>query len=141
MIPKSRAEVTGPFSWLLWAFFGNDDGGLYGERDHYGKFYPELKPSLWLAICWWFRNPAANLQHYVLVWKRDPVRILVEWTQESGWKCWTLRSPQDKWVGDGPQFTIAAIPPGTSWKRLITGEGYVGWHSQGWFGFAWRSST
>lgn len=141
VIPASRSAVAGPFSWLSWAFFGNDDGGIFGERDHYGAYFPELKPSLWLAVQWWCRNPAANLFKVVLAWKRDPVRILAQWLQGSGWSFWINRTPQEKWIGDGPQFTLAAIPPGIAWKRLIGTEGYLGWHSSGWFGMAFRRAT
>lgn len=138
MIPKSRSEVTGPIEWFLWAFFGNDDGGLYGERDHFAAEYAEKGPSIGLAVRWWLRNPAANLFKVVMAWPRDPMRILVQWSADYGWAFWLERSPQTKWVGNEAQFTIAAIPPGIAWKHLAGTEGYFGWHSVGWFGMAFR---
>ena len=130
MIPKSRAEVTGPLSWFLWAFFGNDDGGLYGERDYFAQF--NYEPTLWVGIRWWLRNPMANLMKVVLAWKRDPMRVLVQWSAGDGWRFWHER-PQEKWLGTMPQFTLAAIPPGVVWRGFLGTEGYWLWHSDGWF--------
>jgi hypothetical protein len=133
MVPASRAEVRGPISWFLWAFFGNDHGGLYGERDHYATYYAEHGPSLWLAIQWWCRNPMANLMKEVLAWKRDGIEEVVDWDPGAGWTFFRHRAVQEKWLGDGPQFTIAWLPPGIFWRNILGTEGYWLWHSGGWF--------
>lgn len=130
MIPRWRSDVTGRWSWFLWAFFGNDDGGLYGEYDHYAAYYAEHGPSLWLAIQWWCRNPAANLFKVVLRSRRETVRVLVQWTDTDGWQLWFARPQGDKWFGSR-QFTIAALPIGLVW-RLGPTEGYWGFHAGGW---------
>ena len=44
------------FQWFIWAMFGNDEDGIYGDK----SFNPEQKESIWLAIRWWFRNPMHN---------------------------------------------------------------------------------
>jgi hypothetical protein len=64
-IPKSRAQVTSPVTWVLWALFGNDLDGIY---------YPDGRPkdaaSFW---AWWRRNPFHNLFFHVLnTEKLDP---------------------------------------------------------------------
>jgi hypothetical protein len=57
--------------WLLWALFGNDDDGAWGQRS--GEPGYDGKPfSVWLAVCWWFRNPAHNLFFHVLRWPGGP---------------------------------------------------------------------
>lgn len=54
---------------MFWALFGNDHHGTWGQ--HSGEPGYDGKPfSVWLAVCWWFRNPAHNLFHIVL--KKPP---------------------------------------------------------------------
>jgi hypothetical protein len=47
---------------LLWALFGNEDDGFYGDAN----WNPQRKTDRKTAIKWWFRNPAHNLTFYVL---------------------------------------------------------------------------
>lgn len=49
-------------SKILWALFGNDEDGIYGDA----SFNPERKKSVWLAVKWWWRNPFHNLCFHVL---------------------------------------------------------------------------
>lgn len=49
------------FQWFIWAMFGNDEDGIYGDK----SFNPEQKESIWLAVRWWFRNPFHNLFFHV----------------------------------------------------------------------------
>lgn len=133
IVPASRDQVRGPFSWLAWALFGADQAGIFGERDHYAQWYRDVGPSLWMFVCWQARNPAQNLFKIVLAWPRDPMRILAQWFAGEGWRFRLDRSPQEKWVGDLPQFAIASGPPGVFWYRIVGSEGYWLWHSDGWF--------
>ena len=56
--------------YIFWALFGNDEDGAQGERSGVGGYHDEL-PSLWLKVCWWFRNPMHNLFFHVLNWTPD----------------------------------------------------------------------
>lgn len=57
--------------WLLWALFGNDEDGAWGQRS--GEPGYDGHPfSVWLAVRWWFRNPAHNLFFHVLRWPGGP---------------------------------------------------------------------
>jgi hypothetical protein len=51
--------------WVLWAIFGNDKDGMWGQRSgepgYDGKSF-----SIWLWICWQARNPCHELFHTVL---------------------------------------------------------------------------
>jgi hypothetical protein len=47
---------------LIWALFGNDEDGIYGDR----YWNPEQEKSIWRAVRWWFRNPFHNLMFHVL---------------------------------------------------------------------------
>lgn len=58
-------------SWLIWAFFGNDEDGQWGQRSGVPG-YDGQPDSLWLRVCWWFRNPLHNLFFHVLRWPGGP---------------------------------------------------------------------
>jgi len=46
---------------LLWALFGNDDDGVYGDLN----WNPNQEKTIKRAILWWLRNPFHNLTFYV----------------------------------------------------------------------------
>lgn len=137
VVPTSRAEATG-WRKITWALFGNDQGGLFGERDHFAERYVADGPSFGLAALWWLRNPAANLFKVVLRWPHDPMRVLFEVAKGRGVRFWFERE-QEKWVDPGDpsvwQFTIAAVPPGFFYRGPGPSDGYWLWHSDGWLCF------
>lgn len=49
--------------WTLWALFGNDDDGIFGEKAHFREDDPD---DLKKAFLWWIRNPFHNLFFYVI---------------------------------------------------------------------------
>lgn len=55
-------RATVPFKGLLWAFFGNEDDGPYGDN----KWRAGRSKTFKLALEWWFRNPAHNWCFYVI---------------------------------------------------------------------------
>ena len=65
-VPKVRAEAKG-WRKLLWAIFGNDDDGLFGEvahrswRERWGS-----EASFKRAFLWWVRNPLHNFTFFVI---------------------------------------------------------------------------
>ncbi len=65
--------------WLLWALFGNDEDGLYGERSGVPGYEPDRPRTFWLRLCWWCRNPFHNLTWHVL---RRPGGFFWTWGSE-----------------------------------------------------------
>ena len=62
--PPRRATPARPANWfrfLVWAIFGNEDDGTFGDAN----FKPLFDFKVWRAVAWWFRNPAHNLCFYV----------------------------------------------------------------------------
>jgi hypothetical protein len=57
------------FSAIIWALFGNDEGGIYGENDDAWVAAGNTARTPWTAIRWWFRNPFHNLFIHVLDWR------------------------------------------------------------------------
>lgn len=50
------------WQYLLWATFGNDDDGIYGDL----SFNPTQEKTWQIAVLWWLRNPLHNAVYYVL---------------------------------------------------------------------------
>ncbi len=67
IIPPHRDEVQcGDIAgWTMWAFFGNDDDGIYGEGPQ-AHFCPELPNTCSKFWRWWLRNPLHNFTFYVI---------------------------------------------------------------------------
>ena len=65
IVPKGRSLIRrGDLAgFLAWAFLGNDDDGLFGER---AGFRPDEEPTLGKAFAWWLRNPMHNFFFYVI---------------------------------------------------------------------------
>lgn len=123
---------------IAWALFGNDEGGIYGERDLNWVAAGNTSQTLWTALRWWKRNPFHNLTWHVLSWKRDRSFVLYQnpphkSTLSSGM---FYRDPTN-WVVDGPQFQATLLPMFVSW-RTERYEGYAGWRENGVLGFAAR---
>lgn len=131
-IPASRAGARG-WRWLTWALFGNDDGGLFGERDAWGLFLLPEERTLKVALRWWLRNPLHNLFFYVLRWFADPVFVVFEYPPARGF----YRRAPTNWIAAGPQFVLTLRPLFVSW-RVFGFEGYAGWRREGALGFAFR---
>lgn len=67
VIPRHRTQIY-PLDLghlTMWALFGNDDDGIFGEGPH-ANYKPHCKPSLGKAVFWWFRNPLHNFCFYVI---------------------------------------------------------------------------
>lgn len=67
IIPKHRDCIPpgDPAAWTLWALFGNDDDGIYGEgpKAHFRIGEPNTTSKFWR---WWLRNPLHNFTFYVI---------------------------------------------------------------------------
>lgn len=146
IIPPSREE-TNFLTFIPWMLFGNDDDGIFGEN-YVDGWYKRAgsKPSLWLAVKWWFRNPLLNLCTRVINWPRERVRVL--YAKATGLPGrWWFTMPQFRWYyepGDyrerPKQFALQAWPPYLVGQGDVL-EGYAGWGSHdGRFGFALRSA-
>lgn len=126
-VPRSREDVTGWFSWFLWAWFGNDDDGVQGEKIPpgiqfddggypFGSDQPLTVERFWR---WHKRNPAHNLSFHVLL--RPVVRPIYI-------------------LGSSKPFAEEVWRPIVLRFRpffLKVGYGFVGWRSDTPFPGAW----
>ena len=117
--PRRHISTPWLLRWLriLWALFGNEDDGIYGDE----KWRAGRNPSPWLAIAWWFRNPFHNLFFYV-IGVADRPRTFYS-TREWGSPGWTFHVLRCGWL----------------WLPFISHRGrvnfYAGWRPYGAFGF------
>lgn len=139
IIPARREDVT-LLTWLPWALLGNDEGGIFGERDPYitqsnGERVPEI--SFWGFLKWQIRNPLHNLFWTVLRWDAGDNALIFYARDESGSRWW-FRAPQRTWYADeGKQLYIRLLAPFISY-RGARWEIYAGWRIGGALGFALR---
>ena len=57
IVPAKRADAKSRWQITMWALFGNDDGGLYGERDNWNPAGIIRGYKVSTALLWWLRNP------------------------------------------------------------------------------------
>lgn len=131
-IPRTWAEAGWwPHTWLLWALFGNDHDGIFGE--YTSKWWDEhgAQPSFWLFLKWQFRNPLSNLMKFTLAWRGLPFSdgiysyLIAQWNEKDGWRFYRRKS---LWMWDqaGRQFSIAVLPPNIQYRGKHI-ETYSGW--------------
>lgn len=105
---------------LIWALFGNDEDGIYGDL----SFNPKCEKSKWLAIKWWFRNPFHNL--FFHVWS-----VPKPFTSEGDY-------PKDVFNPNGGWNRITHTGANGKKYRFISYCGaikfYIGWRERGNFG-------
>ncbi len=134
IIPPQRPKIYDP-RIVLWALFGNDEDGIYGERSvvpTYGKDAPQNTKQF---LRWWTRNPFHNLFFHVLSWPVGNALILV---QGPPFKVMHRRPPTN-WVSPGKQVIVSLVPLFFSW-RVAGWEGYIGWRESGELGAAFRKA-
>lgn len=106
---------------ILWALFGNDDDGYYGDN----QFNPKQIKSFWWAWKWWWRNPFHNLTHYVIGFKNHVALY-------SGYD---LNGPSFgigyTYRDNGKKYPLLILN-GDKWLR------YIGWRPTGAFGIKFR---
>lgn len=137
-IIPARREDAGFLTWLPWALFGNDEGGIFGERDPYhtvNGVEPDI--SFWGFLKWQVRNPLHNLFWTVLRWDAGNNALILYARDETGSRWW-FRAPQRTWYADeGKQLYIRLLAPFISY-RGAKWEIYAGWRIGGALGFALR---
>ena len=134
----ARREDANFLTWLPWCLFGNDEGGIFGERDPYhtvNGVEPDI--SLWGFVKWQVRNPLHNLFWTVLRWDAGNNALILYARDETGSRFW-FRAPQATWHADqGKQLYIRLLAPFISY-RGARWEIYAGWRIGGALGFALR---
>lgn len=111
--------------WLTWALFGNDDGGIYGEKDGGWVAAGNTEQNAWTAIRWWFRNPFHNLFWHVIDWPRE--KALVLYNADRG--MWYERELDDTpWNVTDSHFELDLAPFLITWQTQ-NWEGYFGWRN------------
>lgn len=126
--------------WQLpfWALFGNDEGGIFGERDPYHTILGNTVSYSFVGFLkWWFRNPLHNLFFHVLRWDCGN-NALILYARDAAGSRWWFRAPQRTWHADeGKQLYIRLLAPFISY-RGARWEIYAGWRIGGALGFALR---
>jgi hypothetical protein len=130
IVPASRAEAYG-WRIITWALFGNDLGGLYGERDHNWVNNGNTEKTFWTAVRWWCRNPMHNLFWHVLDWPRPMAVVFYD-------GAWFYKRPPAQWLSEDSHFQATALPLYIGF-RTSSWEGYLGWRGEaGRLGFTIR---
>lgn len=138
IIPASWAEAN-VLTAIPWALFGNDEGGIFGERDPYHTVLGEpLDVSFVGFLRWWKRNSFHNLVWHTLKWDAGDNALVLYARDETGSRFW-FRAPQKTWYVEEqrPQLYIRLVAPLISWRGQKW-EGYLGWRHSGALGVAWR---
>lgn len=122
---SAPARPRGLLAFVLWALFGNADDGYYGDE----KWRAGRTRSFWLAVAWWFRNPAHNLCFYVIGYADRDHWFAGEkdWGVDYGWSVHYCFLP------DGSRTR-----PLVSYKTKAGRLRYIGWRPYGAFGIAFR---
>ncbi len=147
IIPRHRSQIRwfDAGHWLMWALFGNDDDGIFGERSNYRS---QEMLTYKKAIRWNLRNPLHNFCFYVIgqaQFRNSEVTLLKI-------SDYTISLLDYKKVG-----TIDFASSGSSfflglhgWKPFISlrlvyktkqSDFYIGWRSRGNFGIKTNALT
>lgn len=134
----ARREDANFLTWLPWCLFGNDEGGIFGERDPYHTILGNpVDISFWGFLKWQVRNPMHNLFWTVLRWDAGDNALVLYARDETGSRWW-FRAPQRTWhANQGKQIYIRLLAPFISY-RGTRWEIYAGWRIGGALGFAFR---
>ena len=150
IIPRHRSQIQwyAVGHWTTWAFFGNDDDGIFGETSKNEKL--KAKPiGYQRAFAWWLRNPLHNFCYYVIgtAYRTNSQLVLIrvvngrEFIIGKYWSC-PMMSPHAK---RGSSFYLGLH----GWKPFISfyqtyqirgskvpykSDFYVGWRRHGSFG-------
>lgn len=173
LIPKSRVKdkESTMLQVFLWAVFGNDDDGPYGEKRTAGQEWIEKwggqygqpngqgfqpGPLTFRRFCaWQLRNPLHNFTFYVIGVADRPVisreQLLLITTQKiEGRKKVNEVDIFPMKKNSGVYVALHAERPCISWRIYITIgligvtykiEGYAGWRTRGQFGLACRAKA
>jgi hypothetical protein len=137
---KNLIEKNSPSSWLAWAFIGNDDDGVYGEKPSAGNWTNEkIGPKR--AFMWWTRNPLHNFTFYVIgsAHRQNSEFTLLKFSEDGDAECMTYHEKaKTVFAGKGTSFFLGfhGGKPFLS-LRLDYGrrfEFYIGWRERGNFG-------
>lgn len=88
VVPDTYEDATF-LTWLPWMLFGNDEGGVFGERDPYHTILGNpVSYSLGGFLKWWIRNPLHNLFFHVLRWDCGDNALVLYARDETGSRWW-----------------------------------------------------
>ena len=115
IVPASRVEASG-LTVMTWVIFGNDDSGIFGQRDNWSYLPGNGEHTFWTALRWWIRNPFHNLTWHVLARDTSNALVLAERPAQPG-KTPPYRRPHDRnWLAEGSQYQSLREPFFISWR-------------------------
>lgn len=109
-------------TWLIWALFGNDDDGIYGDAN----WNPTRKQSWLIALLWWLRNPCHNMCFYVI-----NVKPPFDRHSRNNWDVFAPTNYAFNWAYFASQSWFPY--PFFSYNGAL-GKFYIGWRERGNFG-------
>lgn len=131
--------------WILWALFGNDDDGIYGEGPH--AHFRVCRPNTTQKfIAWWLRNPLHNFTFYVIgsADRRNSAFTLLKCSDRGFTLCSKEKRKTTEYPFDyggfyfalhgGKPFISVRIP----WSPTRGVAFYCGWRCRGNFGIAFN---
>lgn len=150
-IPVHRDDLswTEPHKAVLWALFGNDDDGIFGEGPHSGRDWLDdwgSEISLKRFAAWQLRNPLHNFMFYAIGRAGTPNLPSYTILEIGGEGCHFMKRrthgyvfPQHAnclYVGLHGWLPFVSIRAGYGLPRRL--DMYIGWRERGNFGTAFR---
>jgi hypothetical protein len=144
IIPRHRCQMAwyDAGHWAAWAFFGNDDDGIFGE-DSAVPFCSEKPNGCAKALRWWLRNPLHNFCFYVIgsAHRMNGEFTIIQWGPGNRY-CLFWYEPQGETVfaGSGTSFYLGFhgwkpfVSLRIAYSRKLRSDFYIGWRPRGNFG-------
>jgi hypothetical protein len=131
--------------WMMWALFGNDDDGIFGEEPT-AHYRTKMCPSLGKACLWGWRNPLHNFCFYVIgsADRCNSELTLIRLTPCYGEALVYRPRATTVFAGDSSSFYLAlhGLKPFVSarivWSDCYESRFYLGWRCRGNFGIRWN---
>ncbi len=143
VVPRHRCQLY-PYDaghWLMWAFFGNDDDGIFGEEPT-AHFRCEQQPSFSKAAAWAWRNPMHNFCFYVIgsASRQNSELTLLRLTPSYWESCIYRPKATTVFASKGSSFYLALhggkpfLSTRLVWSSAYETRFYIGWRCRGNFG-------
>lgn len=143
VVPRHRCQIRSldMGHWMMWALFGNDDDGVFGEEPT-ARFRLQTEPSIYKALAWGWRNPLHNFCFYVIgsAHRHNDELTLVRMTPCYREAFVYRPSASTVFAGKESSFFLALhggkpfVSARIVWSKLYESRFYLGWRCRGNFG-------